>query len=163
MNKLVKRIIGSILTKWRLVGDNPNWTEVLGLVAAVINSQHGCGKDDVSSYKAVYGQQFHHEFSCPKEEVHRYWSLPQLLKVTSNTEFSNFASANYYLDDNSAADDEDDDGCFSHETFPKDEKDEVTDKDFLKHLVTPDSTGVNDRKHRHNEAFMNDHSGDNQS
>jgi hypothetical protein len=55
MNNLVKRNIGSVLTKQRLVSDNPNWTEVLGLVAAVINSQHGRRKNDVSSYKAVYG------------------------------------------------------------------------------------------------------------
>jgi hypothetical protein len=54
MNKLMKRIIGSVLTKQRLGGDNPNWTEVLGLVAAVNNSQHGCGKDNVSSYKAIW-------------------------------------------------------------------------------------------------------------
>jgi hypothetical protein len=69
MNKLVKRIIGSVLTKQRLVGDNPNWTEVLGLIAAVINFQHGCQKEDVSSYEAVYGQQYDHEVSCSKEEA----------------------------------------------------------------------------------------------
>ncbi len=47
MNKLVKRILGTLLTERRLAGDNPNWTEVLGMVAATINSQHGRGKDDV--------------------------------------------------------------------------------------------------------------------
>ncbi len=71
MNKLLKRIIGSVQTKRRLVGDNPNWTDVLGLVAAVINSQHGLRKDDVSSYEAVYGQQLDHEVSCSKEEACR--------------------------------------------------------------------------------------------
>jgi hypothetical protein len=136
---------------------------VLGSVAAVINSQHGHGKYDVSSYKAVYGQQLHHKFSCYKEEVHRCWTLPQLLKGTNNTEFSNYALTNYYLDDNTAAADENDDGYFSNETLPVDERDEVADEDFLKHLVTPDLLGVNDRKCQHNEAFMNDHSGDNQS
>jgi hypothetical protein len=130
MNKLVKRIIGSVLTKQRLVGDNPNWTEVLGLVAAVINSQHGCKKDDVLSYKAVYGQQVDHKVPCSKEEARWCWTLPQLLKVTNNTEFSNYVSANHYLDDNSAADDEDDDGYFSDETLPDDERDEVTDETF---------------------------------
>jgi hypothetical protein len=44
----------------------------------------------------------------------------------------------------------------------EDERDEVTDEDFLKHLVTPNSLGVNDRKRQCNEDFMNDHSGDNQ-
>jgi hypothetical protein len=51
----------------------------------------------------------------------------------------------------------------SDETLLVDERDEVTDEDFLKHLVTPDSLGVNNRKCQHNEAFMIDHSGDNQS
>jgi hypothetical protein len=78
---------------------------VLGLVAAVINSQYGCRKDDISSYKAVYGQQFDHEVSCSKEEARQCWTLPHLLKVTNNTEFSNYVSANYYLDNNSADDD----------------------------------------------------------
>ncbi len=94
------------------MGDNHSWTEVLGSVAVVIDSQYGRGKDDVLSYKAVYGHQFHHKFSCSKEEGHWCWALPQLLKVTNNTEFSNYASANCYLNDNSAADDEDDDEYF---------------------------------------------------
>jgi hypothetical protein len=164
MNKLVKRIIGSILMEQRLVGDNPNWTEVLGLVAAEINSQHERGKDDFSFFKAAYGQQFDHKVSCSKEEARRCWTLPQqLLKVTNNTEFSNYVSANYYLIDDSAADDEDDDGYFSDETLPEDERDDVTDEDFLKHLVTPDSSGVNDRKRPHNEDLMNHRSEYNQS
>ncbi len=77
--------------------------------------------------------------------------VPQLLKVTNNTEFSNYVSANHFLNNNSAADDEVDDGYFSNETLPEDERDEVTDEDFLRHLVTPDSLGVNDRKHPHKE------------
>jgi hypothetical protein len=163
MNKLVKRVIGSVLTKRRLVGDNPDWTEVLGLVAAVINSQHGCRKDDVSSYDAVYGQQFDHEVSCSKEEVRWCWNLPQLLKVTNNTEFSDSVSANYHIDDNSAADDEDDDGYFFDETLLEDKRDEVTDEDFLKHLLTPNSMRVNDRKRPHNDELTNHCSEDNQS
>jgi hypothetical protein len=89
MNKLVKRVIGSALTKQRLVGDNPNLTEVLGLVAAAINSQHGCGKDDVSSNDlwTVYGKLLDHNGLCSKEEAHQCWTLPQLLKVTNNAKF----------------------------------------------------------------------------
>jgi hypothetical protein len=45
----------------------------------------------------------------------------------------------------------------------EDERDEVTDEDFLKHLVIADSSGVNDRKRPHNEDLMNHHSVDNQS
>jgi hypothetical protein len=144
MNKLVKRFIGSVLTERRLVGDNPIWTEVLGSVAAVINSQHGRKKDEVSSYEAVYGQEFNHKVSCSEEEAHWCWTLPQLLKITNNTEFSDYVSLIYHLDDGSAADDEDDNGYFSDEMLPEDERDEVTDENFLKHLVTPNSLGVND-------------------
>ncbi len=85
------------------------------------------------------------------------------MKVTSNTEFFNYVSANYYLDHNSVANDEDDDGYFSNETLPEDERDEVTDEDFLKHLVTPGSLRVNDRNRPHNEDLMNDRSEDNKS
>jgi hypothetical protein len=71
MNKLVKRVIGSVQTERRVVGDNPTWTEVLGSVAAVINSQHECGKDEVSSYEAVYSQEFDHKVSCSEDEGRR--------------------------------------------------------------------------------------------
>jgi hypothetical protein len=163
MKRLVKRIIGIVPTKQRLVADNPNWTQVLGLVTTVINSQHGHRKDDVSSYVAVYGQQYDHKVTCSKEEARWCWTLPQLLKVMNNTEFSTYVSANYHVDDNSDADDEDDDGYFSDEMLPEDERDEVTDEDFLKHLVTPGSLEVNDRKRPHNEDLANHCSEDNQS
>jgi hypothetical protein len=54
MNKFVMRTIGSVLAECRLLGKSPNWTEVLGSVIAAINSQHGCCKDNISSFKAVY-------------------------------------------------------------------------------------------------------------
>ena len=46
VNKLVKRVIGAVLSERRAEGQNPNWTEILGSVAAVINSQFGRGKND---------------------------------------------------------------------------------------------------------------------
>ncbi len=163
MNKLAKRVIGSVLTKQRLVGDNPNWTAVLDLVAAVINSQHGCKKEDISSYEAVYGQEFDHEVSCSEEEARWCWTLPQLLKITNNTEFPDYVSSIYHLDDGFAADDENDNGYFSDQILLEDERDAITDEDFLKHLVTPDSLGVNDRKRPHDEDLTNHRCEDNQS
>ncbi len=56
MNKVVKRILCTLLTERRLAGDNPNWSKVSGMVATTINSQHVCGKDDVLSFEAIYGQ-----------------------------------------------------------------------------------------------------------
>jgi transposase InsO family protein len=102
MNKLVKRILGTLLTERRLAGDNPNWTEVVGMVAATINSQHGRGKDDVSSFEAVYGQVLNHDMSCSKADARECWTLPQFLKVTNDAEFAEYAANNYILDENSA-------------------------------------------------------------
>ncbi len=87
MNKFVKRNIGAILSKRKMIGKNSNLTEVIGSVAAAINSQHGCCMDDVSSSKAVYGQVLHHQFSCSKEEACQCWTVPQRPKVTNNPAF----------------------------------------------------------------------------
>ncbi len=56
MNKFVKRTLDIVLAEYRLVSKHPNWTEVLGSIALAINTQQGWGKDDVSAYEAVYGQ-----------------------------------------------------------------------------------------------------------
>jgi hypothetical protein len=56
MNKIVKRALNSTLVEWRLGGENPNWTEVLGSVSASINAAARHGKNDTPAYTAVYGQ-----------------------------------------------------------------------------------------------------------
>jgi hypothetical protein len=133
MNKLVKRILGTLLTEHRLAGDKPNWTEVVGMVAATINSQHGCGKDDVSSFEVMYGQVLTHDMSCSKAEARECWTLPQFLKVTNNAEFAESAAKNYNLDEDfpDAAEEDDSTGYFSDEELQDDEKEEVTDDDFF--------------------------------
>ena len=60
MNKFMKRNIDGILSERKMMSENPNWTVVLGSVAAGINSQHGRCKYNVSSFEAVYGQVLHH-------------------------------------------------------------------------------------------------------
>ena len=81
MNKLVKRVLNSALTECRLVGKNPNWTEVLGSVGASINAAARHGKNDTSAYTAVYGESYNRNISCTKEEVHHYMNhvVPELL------------------------------------------------------------------------------------
>jgi hypothetical protein len=133
MNKLAKRILGTLLTERRLAGDKPNWTEVLGMVAATINSQHGRGKDDVFSFEAVYGQVLTHDMSCSKAEARECWTLPQFLKVTNDAEFAEYAAMNYKLDEDSldAAEEDESLGYFSDEELQDDEKEVVTDDDFF--------------------------------
>ena len=119
MNKLAKRILGTLLTERRLAGDKPNWTEVLGMVAATINSQHGRGKDDVFSFEAVYGQVLTHDMSCSKAEARECWTLPQFLKVTNDAEFAEYAAMKYNLDEDSpdAAEENESSEYFSDEEF----------------------------------------------
>jgi len=81
MNKLVKRVLNSVLAERRLGGEAANWTEVLGTVSATINSQCGRGKNDVPSFTAVYGMPYDHEFSCSKEEARKCWTVPDRLQV----------------------------------------------------------------------------------
>ncbi len=103
------------------------------MVAASINSQHGRGKDDVSSFEAVYGQVLNHDMSCSKAEAHQRWTLPQFLKVTNDAEFAEYAANNYNLDEDSpdAAEQDDSSGYFSDEELQDDENEEVTDDDFF--------------------------------
>jgi hypothetical protein len=113
MNRFVKRNIGSLLSERWMLGDNPNWTEVLGAVSAAINSQHGRGKDNVSTFEAVYGQKLNHEVSCTKEEARNCWTLPEMLRVPSNNNFKASAKENYYLGDEEFIEgDGEDDGYF---------------------------------------------------
>jgi hypothetical protein len=91
MKKFVKRILVMVLAERRLAREKPNWTEVLGSVATTINSQHGCGKNDLSSYKAVFGHKFNHKFACSKEEARRCcWTLDERMRVTNDKKFEEY-------------------------------------------------------------------------
>ncbi len=106
MNKFVKRTLGTVLSEYRLVGKDRNWTEVLGSIASTINSQHGRGKHDVSAYEAVYGQKMDHDFSCSKEEARQCWTVSKRLKVTNDPQFAKYAHKNYIIDDDEICNDD---------------------------------------------------------
>jgi len=138
LNKLVKRVVGMVLAERREAGENPNWTEVLGSVAATINSQCGRGKYDKTAFETVYGQMFDFPLTCSKSEARKCWTVPQRMKVTSDPEFSEFCQTNYILDDAEEAEDDpanDDSGYFSDDDLPADEADEVDDDEFYAHLM----------------------------
>ncbi len=162
MNKLVKRVLNSVLAERRAGGENPNWTEVLGTVSASVNSRCGRGKHDVPSFNAVFGMPYDQDFSCSKEEARRCWTLPERLmvcthlfaylskifvytsslthhswtcKVTNDPEFAEYASNAYNLEDTEDACDEDDSGYFSDGELSKSEEVEVTDEYFYDHLL----------------------------
>ncbi len=106
MNKFIKRTLGTVLSEYRLVGKDRNWTEVLGSIASAINLQQGRGKYDVSAYEAVYGQKMDHDFSCSKEEARQCWTVPERLKVTNDSQFTEYACENYIINDDEISDDD---------------------------------------------------------
>ena len=140
VNALVKRVLGSVLTERRLAGQNPNWTEVLGSVAAVLNSQSGRGRNDVSAYEAVFGCVYDHQFVCSKEEARRCWTIEDRMKVTNEPDFEEYVQQFYHV--SRAADDDnektlvvdEDSGYFSEEEIAGEDSEEVTDKYFHAHL-----------------------------
>jgi hypothetical protein len=129
-----------VLKERQLAGKNPKWTEVLGSVAAKVSLYHGRGKNNVSSYKAVFGHKFNHEFACSKEEARRCWTLDERMWVTKKKKFEEYVQE--YFDVNpkgiimaSDADEDDDLSYFSSDKIPINKNDEVDDKYFDEHLM----------------------------
>jgi hypothetical protein len=162
MNKLVKRILGSVLAERRLAGENSNWTEVLGIVAATINTQHGRSSYDVSAYESVFGQSYDHDLSCSKEETRQCWTLDQRMGVTNDdADFVEYCKRIFILRDpeadnsveeNSA--NEEDDGYFSDGELPVDETSEVDDTYFYSHLHDDDVNEGNRKTPPENEFML---------
>jgi hypothetical protein len=137
MNKFVKRNLHALLSEQRSYGNNPNWTTVLGAISASINSAEGRGPDAMNPYEAVYGQKMDHMVMCTKDQARACWTLPEILKVTDDPEFQEYAEDNYFLadeEDNNDADD-DADGYFSDGTLPHEQMDEVDDDFFFGHIL----------------------------
>ncbi len=94
-NAKVKRVLGSVLTERRLAGENPNWTEVLGSVASVLNSQSSQGRNDFSAFEAVFGQVYDHPLTCSKEEARCCWTIDDRIRVTSEPHFEDYVREMY--------------------------------------------------------------------
>jgi hypothetical protein len=139
MNKFVKRNLHALLSEQRSYGNNPNWTTVLGAISASINSAEGRGPDAMNPYEAVYGQKMDHMVMCTKDQARACWTLPEILKVTADPEFQEYAEDNYFLadeeDNNDVDDDGDADGYFSDGSLPREQMDEVDDDFFFGHIL----------------------------
>jgi hypothetical protein len=132
MNQVVKRVLGSVFAERCLIGKNPNWTEVLGIVAATINSQYGRGKHDVSTFEVMYGQTYHPPLLCSKKEAGKCWTLPDHLRVINDEAFATYIAQHFHVRDekytstfNTVTDNES--GHFSEEELSKSEEQEVSD------------------------------------
>ncbi len=130
----MKRTLHALLSEQRSYGNNPNWTTVLGAISASINSADGRGVDHMNPYEAVYGQKMDHMVICTKDQARSCWTLPQILKVTDDPEFQEYAEQNYFLaneEDNNDGND-DADGYFSDGPLPYTEMEEVDDESSLR-------------------------------
>ncbi len=135
----VKRVLGSVFTERRLAGENPNWTEVLGSVASVLNLQSGRGKNDVSGFEAVFGQVYDHPLTCSKEEACHCWTIDDRMKVTSEPHFEDYVRETYHTrqdrgDYKQQKEEIDDSGYFPSDDLSVKGTEEVTDSYFYEHL-----------------------------
>jgi hypothetical protein len=151
VNKLVKKVLGTVLSERKTEGQNPNWTTVLGSVAAAINSQCGRGKNSVTAFEAVFRQKMDHPLSCSKAEARRCWTIKERIMLVANEpDFDSYCRENYIIDDDDVyngnevtdkdGDHEDNDGYFSEDELPLDEMDEVDDDYFYEHLMDNTAT-----------------------
>jgi hypothetical protein len=80
-NKLVQRVLKAISAERRLKGLEVNWTNLLGQIMSICNSQSGMKSHNTSSYEAVFGQRYHPVLLCTVDEMRRCSSIHQHLKL----------------------------------------------------------------------------------
>ena len=97
-NKLVQRILKSILSERCLRSLDVNWTNLLGKVMSVCNSHSGRKKYSVSSYEAVFGQRFHPQLKCKQEEMRQCRSIFQRLKLSPDERLETYVRENDIVD-----------------------------------------------------------------
>jgi hypothetical protein len=91
----------------------------------------------MNPYKAVYGQKMDHMVMCTKHQARGCLTLPEILKVTDNPKFQEYAEDNYFLADEVDNNDVDNDadGYFSDGSLPRKQMDEVDDDFFFGHIL----------------------------
>ena len=134
MNKVIKRVLGSIESEERQLGREPNWTSLLGRIMAAVNNQRSRGADSVTAYKAVFGQDYHQQFACTMEQARQCNTIEQRLKLSSDSRLERVAKECCYIADeesehhntNNNKDDEEGgrDGYWSDESAPLNSDDE---------------------------------------
>jgi hypothetical protein len=91
----------------------------------------------MNPYEAVYGQKMDHMVMCTKDQARACWTLPEILKVTDDPEFQEYAEDNYYLADEEDNNNDKDNanGYFSDGSLPRKQMDEVDDDFFFGHIL----------------------------
>jgi hypothetical protein len=126
-----------------------NWTNLLGQVMSVCNSHSGRKKYSVSSYEAVFGQRFHPQLKCKREEMRQCRSIFQRLKLSPDERLETYVrkndivdigydddavtvAADIVTDDNDVDDEDDEEGMeINDDSFPE----LATDNDNVDYFV----------------------------
>ena len=141
-NKLVQRVLKSISAERRMKGLDVNWTNLLGQVMAVCNSQTGTRSFSRSSYQAVYGQMYYPVLRCPVDMMRKCTSIHQRLKMSPDERLEK------YVMDEDIVDIEDDHqveaSCYEDEVEVDDSLEE--EGDDINNNTFPDCDRVDDVK-----------------
>jgi hypothetical protein len=81
-NKLVQHVLKAISAERRLKGLEVNWTNLLGQIMSVCNSQTGMKSLNTSTYEAVVCQRYHPVLRCTVDEMCSCVSIFQRLKLS---------------------------------------------------------------------------------
>ena len=97
-NKLVQRVLKSISAERRLKGLEVNWTNLLGQIMAVCNSQTGMKSLNTSSYESVFGQRYHPILRCTVAEMRNCSSIFQRLKLSPDDRLEKYVKEHDIVD-----------------------------------------------------------------
>ena len=97
-NKLVQRVLKSISTDRCLKGLEVNWTNLLGEIMAVCNSQTGMKSLSTSSYEAVFGQRYHPVLQSTVTEMRDCVSIFQRLELSPDKRLEKYVKDHDIVD-----------------------------------------------------------------
>jgi hypothetical protein len=85
MKKLIQKVLLSVESELRLKSIDPNWTNLLGRVMAVVNNQSGRGRYAKTAFKAVFGQEYHQHIKCTVAEARNCTTIDEWLGVSNDS------------------------------------------------------------------------------
>ena len=144
MNKLVKKILFSMLSDSMREGKDTNWTYLLPRITAVVNSNKSRGKNSVTAYETVFGQSYDQELSCTLDDARKCYTVTEKLKVSHDDRI-----ASLFVSDDKASSppedmiaDGDTDGYWSDSSQPLNVVYELKDEQkLLNDMIAEDDVG----------------------
>jgi len=106
-NKLVKRVMASILAERRMIPDlDDNWTKILGQTMSMINSNEGRRKNSIAPYTVVFGQSYYPTIKCSIDLMRQCVNISDRLRISSDERLQKYVSDQGIVDVAYDSDDE---------------------------------------------------------